>query len=156
MDQHTLFMQQAIKLAEENIQQGGGPFGAVIVKDNKVISTGSNQVTQTNDPTAHAEIVAIRAACLHLNTFSLTDCTIYSSCEPCPMCLSAIFWARMSALYFGATHQDADKAGFRDALLYEELTLPLYKRSIKTHQILQQEALIPFKLWDEYEFKIDY
>ncbi len=156
MNQHASFMRQAIRLAEENIQQNGGPFGAVIVKNGQIISTGLNKVTETKDPTAHAEIVAIRAACLKLNSFSLTDCTMYASCEPCPMCLAAIFWARMSALYFGATHEDAGEAGFSDALLYKELSRPFYERSIKTRQILQQEAQSPFSLWEEYEFKTLY
>ena len=149
MNQHIVFMQQAITLAEQNVEQGGGPFGAVIVKDEQVIGTGSNQVTLSNDPTAHAEIVAIRAACAALNSF-------YSSCEPCPMCLSAIYWARIPQLYFGSTHTDAEDAGFRDDFIYKELSIPIHERSIKTQQILREEALSPFKLWELSEAKILY
>ena len=156
MNQHIIFMQQAITLATENIHQGGGPFGAVIVKNNKIISTGVNRVTLINDPTAHAEITAIREACTNLNSFSLEDCTLYSSCEPCPMCLSAIYWARIKILYFGATHNDAGKAGFRDNFLYQEITLPIHKRSMETHQIQQQEALVPFTEWQNTLTRIVY
>jgi tRNA(Arg) A34 adenosine deaminase TadA len=156
MNQHIIFMQQAISLAKQNIQQGGGPFGAVIVKNNQVISTGANCVTTSNDPTAHAEITAIREACTKLNSFSLEDCTLYSSCEPCPMCLSAIYWAKIKTLYFGATHEDADKAGFRDNFLYKELSLPIHKRSLETHQIQHSEALAPFKEWQKTTIKTLY
>ncbi len=156
MDQHHNFMHQAIRLAEENIPQGGGPFGAIIVKDNDIIGTGTNQVTNHNDPTAHAEIMAIRTACTTINDFSLTGCILYSSCEPCPMCLSAIYWARISKLYFGASHKDAGKAGFRDDFLYEELNLPPHERSLEMAQIKCQEALTPFDIWRTIETKILY
>jgi tRNA(Arg) A34 adenosine deaminase TadA len=149
-------MQQAIILAEENINQGGGPFGAVVVKAGQVVGTGTNQVTTTNDPTSHAEIVAIRAACTKLNLFSLEDCTLYSSCEPCPMCLSAIYWARISKLFFGATHQDAGKAGFRDDYLYKELSLPMDKRTLPMIPLMRQEAQSPFSIWQDSEFKTPY
>lgn len=156
MDQHQNFMHQAIRLAEENISQGGGPFGAIIVKGNEIIGTGTNQVTNLNDPTAHAEITAIRAACATINDFSLSGCILYSSCEPCPMCLSAIYWARISKLYFGASHEDAGKAGFRDDFLYTELNLPTQKRSLKMAQIKGQEALTPFDIWSTTETKTLY
>ena len=156
MDQHATFMQQAIKLAKQNIQHGGGPFGALIVKNNTIIGSGANQVTQYNDPTAHAEIVAIRAACKSLHTFSLEGCAIYSSCEPCPMCLSAIYWAKISKLYFGATHEDARKAGFRDDFIYKELALPIDKRTLHTEQLQREEALSPFNLWEKAAIKTLY
>src|SRR3984885_5062439 len=129
MQAHSEFMQQAIALAVENVTSGqGGPFGAVIVKDGKVIATGVNKVTATNDPTAHAEVTAIRSACEMLGTFQLDGCDVYTSCEPCPMCLAAIYWARCRAIYFGNTAADAAKVGFDDSFLYDEMKKPLSER----------------------------
>ena len=156
MNKHHHFIQQAIDLASANIIHGGGPFAALIVRDGKIIATGVNQVTLNNDPTAHAEIVAIRAACAILADFSLEGCTLYSSCEPCPMCLAAIYWARISHLFFGAGHEDAGRAGFRDEFIYTELALPIQERSLQTNQLKRQEALTPFQLWDESELKTTY
>jgi len=150
------FMRQAIQLAVENIKNGGGPFGAVIVKDGKVIATGVNRVTANNDPTAHAEVSAIRAACEALGTFSLEGCDIYSSCEPCPMCLGAIYWAHLDHLYFGANKHDAAAAGFDDQFIYEELELPSGNRRLKTTSLLEEEAKAPFTLWKNHEERIAY
>jgi tRNA(Arg) A34 adenosine deaminase TadA len=150
------FMRQAIQLAVENIKNGGGPFGAVIVKDGKVIATGVNRVTANNDPTAHAEVSAIRAACEALGTFSLEGCDIYSSCEPCPMCLGAIYWAHLDHLYFGANKHDAAAAGFDDRFIYEELELPSGNRRLKTTSLLEEEAKAPFALWKNHETRIAY
>ena len=150
------FMRQAIQLAVENIKNGGGPFGAVIVKDGKVIATGVNRVTANNDPTAHAEVSAIRAACEALGTFSLEGCDIYSSCEPCPMCLGAIYWAHLDHLYYGANKHDAAAAGFDDQFIYEELEQPIPSRRLTTEILIPQEAQAPFKLWKEYEARTEY
>ncbi|MEI6747884.1 MAG: nucleoside deaminase [Bacteroidales bacterium] len=151
------FMKEAIRLAEENIVTGnGGPFGAVIVKDGKIIARGHNEVTSTNDPTAHAEVVAIRNACRSLGTFQLEGCEIYASCEPCPMCLGAIYWARPSKIYFAATREDAAKAGFDDSLIYTEITLDPIQRIIPCKQILHQEALHVFHSWIMNSNKIPY
>ncbi len=135
-------MRQAIALAVENVRLGrGGPFGALVVKENRVIATGTNSVTSTSDPTAHAEIVAIRAACQALNNFELAGCEIYSSCEPCPMCLGAIFWARATAYYFACTRENAAKAGFDDAFIYDQLTLSPEQRSIPGHCLLPDAGI---------------
>ena len=150
------FMRQAIQLAMDNIKNGGGPFGAVIVKDGTVIATGVNRVTANNDPTAHAEVSAIRAACEALGTFSLEGCDIYSSCEPCPMCLGAIYWAHLDHLYFGANKHDAAAAGFDDQFIYEELELPSGNRRLKTSSLLEEEAKAPFTLWKNHEERIAY
>ena len=150
------FMRQAIQLAIDNIKNGGGPFGAVIVKDGKVIATGVNRVTANNDPTAHAEITAIRQACEKLGTFSLEGCDIYSSCEPCPMCLGAIYWARLDHLYYGANKHDAAAAGFDDQFIYEEIELPYANRHLKTASLLEDEAQAPFTLWAQHEERIAY
>ena len=150
------FMRQAIQLAIDNIKNGGGPFGAVIVKDGKVIATGVNRVPANNDPTAHAEVSAIRAACEALGTFSLEGCDIYSSCEPCPMCLGAIYWAHLDHLYFGANKHDAAAAGFDDQFIYEELELPSGNRRLKTTSLLEEEAKAPFTLWKNHEERIAY
>lgn len=149
------FMRQAIQLAIDNIKNGGGPFGAVIVKDGKVIATGVNRVTANNDPTAHAEITAIRQACEKLGTFSLEGCDIYSSCEPCPMCLGAIYWAHLDHLYFGANKHDAAAAGFDDQFIYEELERPSTTRRLKTVSLLE-EAKAPFTLWAQHEERVEY
>ncbi|MDF1582926.1 MAG: nucleoside deaminase [Methyloprofundus sp.] len=154
---HTQFLQQAIDLAIENVRTGnGGPFGAVICQDNKVIAACSNIVTCSNDPTAHAEITAIRTACQHLNNFQLTDCTIYSSCEPCPMCLGAIYWARLGQVYFACNRFDAAQAGFDDSFIYNEIAARLEHRTINMQHIEIDRALQPFIAWQEQEEKIRY
>jgi tRNA(Arg) A34 adenosine deaminase TadA len=151
------FMLTAINKAEENIITGkGGPFGAVVVKDGEIISAVGNRVTSTNDPTAHAEVVAIREACKTLETFDLTGCEIFASCEPCPMCLGAIMWARIDKLYFAADRIDASRAGFDDELFYTELALPQSQRSLKPTQILKDEANKVFDKWIETIDKIPY
>ncbi len=140
-------MHEAIRLARASVPLGGGPFGAVIVRDDDVIATGYNRVTMTNDPTAHAEVEAIRAACNMLGTSNLSGCSIYSSCEPCPMCLGAIYWARLDALWYGSSRQDASLAGFDDQFIYNEIELCAAKRQIKTRQILAAEATVAFEDW---------
>jgi tRNA(Arg) A34 adenosine deaminase TadA len=149
-------MREAIDLSVNNIDNDGGPFGAVIVKDGKVIARGVNRVTSNIDPTAHAEVNAIREASKVLGTFDLSGCEIYSSCEPCPMCLGAIYWARLDKLYFANTKQDAKDIEFDDSFIYEELDLPIEKRKIPTKQILREEALAAFNKWKNKEDKIDY
>jgi guanine deaminase len=150
-------MRRAIELSLEMMRSGrGGPFGAVIVKDGKIIAEGSNQVTSTNDPTAHAEVVAVRRACQALQTFDLTGCEIYTSCEPCPMCLSAIYWARLDRIYFANDRHDAAKIGFRDDFLYHEIPLPLEQRAIPVSRLLQAEGWAAFEEWDRREDKIVY
>ncbi len=153
---HEDFMKEAIKLSVENVKNGGGPFGAVIVKDGKIVGKGANSVTTHNDPTAHAEIVAIRNAAKELGTFDLSDCTIYTSCEPCPMCLGAVYWAHLSKMYYGNTKKDAAKAGFNDAFIYKEMELPVDKRSIPAERLLSNEAYKAFKMWKENPDKIEY
>ncbi|MFN8673343.1 MAG: nucleoside deaminase [Candidatus Sericytochromatia bacterium] len=151
------FMEQAIKVASDNVKNGiGGPFGAVIVRGNDIIATGYNTVTSSNDPTAHAEVNAIRNACKTLNTFQLDDCDIYSSCEPCPMCLSAIYWARLKNVYFAGSRYDAEDAGFDDSFIYNELAKAVDERTVKIEQILSEEGKDPFKVWAEYEQRIEY
>lgn len=150
------FMRQAIKLAVENVKNGGGPFGAVVVRNDEVIATGVNRVTPNNDPTAHAEVNAIRAACTKLGTFDLTGCVIYSSCEPCPMCLGAIYWAHIDKIYFGANQHDAAAINFDDSFIYRELELPVGKRRKPAENILHDEALAPFNLWRDKEDKVEY
>ena len=155
-NQKHKFMQHAIQLSIDSVENKGGPFGAVIVKDNKIIAATSNSVTQTNDPTAHAEINAIRKACSELKTFDLSDCEIYTSCEPCPMCLGAIYWARISKIYYGNTKNDAAKIGFNDSFIYEEIALSITERQVKTEQLLRKDALKAFQLWSKKEDKKDY
>lgn len=151
------FMQQAIALATENVTSGrGGPFGAVVVQDGKVIATGVNLVTALNDPTAHAEVTAIRNACATLVTFQLEGCDVYTSCEPCPMCLAAIYWARCRAIYYGNTAADAAKAGFDDAFLYDEMKKPLGERKIPIVQMLPDEARASFAAWRDAPAKVLY
>jgi tRNA(Arg) A34 adenosine deaminase TadA len=151
------FMAEAIKKAEENIISGiGGPFGAVVVRNGKVIAAAGNRVTSNNDPTAHAEVVAIREACNALDTFDLSGCEIYASCEPCPMCLGAIMWARIDKLYYAADRSDAARAGFDDELFYTELSLPSEKRMLKPTQMLQKEANVVFGKWVDTTDKILY
>jgi len=151
------FMSEAIRLAVENVKSGkGGPFGAVIVKDGEVISTGVNSVTSANDPTAHAEVVAIRNACKKLNSFQLDGCDIYASCEPCPMCLGAIYWARPENIFFAGTKKDAASIGFDDSLIYNEIVLPVEQRKINTFHINHKDSFAPFSEWKKKEDKIEY
>lgn len=149
-------MRRAIDLAVENVKSGGGPFGAVIARDGHIISTGVNRVTANNDPTAHAEVSAIRAACTKLGTFNLEGCVIYTSCEPCPMCLGAIYWAHIDKIYYGANQHDAAAVNFDDSFIYRELELPMNKRRKPVENLLHNEALAPFNLWREKEDKIEY
>lgn len=151
------FLQIAINLAKENVEnKSGGPFGAVIVKDNKIIAKGNNSVTQLNDPTAHAEVTAIRNACKELHSFQLKDCTIYSSCEPCPMCLGAIYWARPERLVFAASKEIASKYNFDDSFIYNEINLKIEERSIETNQIEIASSEIPFIEWENSMDKTEY
>lgn len=151
------FMQRAIELASESIKSGlGGPFGAVIVKDGEIVGEGHNIVTSSNDPTAHAEVVAIRNACKNLSSFQLEDCEIYSSCEPCPMCLGAIYWARPKTLYFAASKDDAANAGFDDSFIYKEIPLPISERKILTLHKPNNKAIQVFENWNKMEAKVEY
>ena len=151
-----LFMRRAIALALENIRAGGGPFAAVIVKDNRIIAEGANRVTSTNDPTAHAEVVAIREACRVLADFQLCDCDLYTTCEPCPMCLGAIYWARPARIFYAATAADAAAAGFDDAFIYDEMKIPPAERRIPTAQLLRADSLVIFSSWKQLENKTPY
>lgn len=157
-DQHQHnFMREAIALSEYNMTSNeGGPFGAVVVKDGQIVGRGNNRVLSTNDPTAHAEVVAIREACASLGTFQLDGCEIYCSCEPCPMCLGAIYWARPDKIYFANTKHDAAAIGFDDRFIYEELDRPFEERKIFTGQMLREEALAAFKMWAEKADKTEY
>jgi len=156
-EQHEEFMRMAIRLSVQNVSESiGGPFGAVIVKDGKVIAQSANKVTSTNDPTAHAEVSAIRLACTVLNTFDLSGCIIYTSCEPCPMCLGAIYWSRIETIYYGNTKADAGKIGFDDKFIYDELDKPMEKRTLPVLQLLRDEALQAFKLWETSPMRIEY
>jgi len=150
------FMSRAIELSIESVKSGGGPFGSVIIKNNEIISEGMNRVTKNNDPTAHGEIVAIRNACKNLNNFSLKGCELYTSCEPCPMCLSAIYWSRVDKIYYANTRDDAKKIDFDDSLIYSELTKKIKERKIPTTQLMRDEALQGFKLWKNTENKVKY
>ncbi|MDQ3192606.1 MAG: nucleoside deaminase [Bacteroidota bacterium] len=151
------FMREAIKLSLDNVKTGeGGPFGAVVVKDGKIIARGRNLVASTNDPTAHAEVVAIREACKNLNSFQLEDCEIYTSCEPCPMCLGAIYWARPKTVYYGNTKKDAAEILFDDDFIYNELAVPMNERKLKFVQILPDEAIKAFVEWRNKTDKIEY
>jgi len=157
MTNQQLFIRKAIKLALENIQAGkGGPFAALIVKDNTIIASGTNLVTSLNDPTAHAEIIAIREACKILGTFRLEGCEIYSSCEPCPMCLGAVYWARLAKIYIASIMQDATDAGFDDAYIYSEFSKQIGERKIPMVLLPQNEALTVFKEWKEKKDKVRY
>ncbi|MCX2584585.1 nucleoside deaminase [Pedobacter sp. MR22-3] len=154
---HEEFMKMAIALSVENVTENiGGPFGAVIVKDGKFIAGSANKVTSTNDPTAHAEVSAIRLACAQLNTFDLDGCVIYTSCEPCPMCLGAIYWAKIDTIYYANTKTDAENIGFSDKFIYEELDKPMEKRSLPLVQMMRNEALQAFKLWETSPLSIKY
>ena len=150
------FMTRAIELSMESVNSGGGPFGSIIVKNGKVISEGSNKVTLNNDPTAHGEIVAIRQACKNLNNFNLSGCELYSTCEPCPMCLSAIYWARIEKIYYANTRKDAQNIDFDDSLIYSELLKNNDKRKIPMIQMMRNEALKVFELWDIKTDKVKY
>jgi len=155
-EEHLQYMRKAIDIAVKNIENGGGPFGALIVKDNVVIASSGNSVTADNDPTAHAEVNAIRIAASLLKTFDLSGCVIYSSCEPCPMCLGAIYWARLDKLFFAATRTDAQNAGFSDALIYSEINLPIYERTLHTEHVSIENAEFPFEEWKNLMDKIPY
>jgi guanine deaminase len=157
MQGNPVFMEKAIALATENVTSGGGgPFGAVIVRDGKIVATGANLVTATNDPTAHAEVVAIRNACAALASFQLTGCHIYTSCEPCPMCLAAIYWAHCDAIFYGSCAADAAAAGFDDAFLYEEIKRPVDQRAIPAVNLLPEQAISSFHAWRAHAGRIDY
>lgn len=157
MKEEEKHMREAIRLSLENVKTGkGGPFGAVIVKNGKIIATGANEVTSSNDPTAHAEVVAIRNACKSLDSFQLDGCEIYCSCEPCPMCLGAIYWARPSKIYYANTKQDAANINFDDDFIYKEIELPIDKRKLTTHQMLRDEALEAFNKWSTDTKKTEY
>jgi len=150
------FMTRAIELSIESVNSGGGPFGSIIVKNDKVIAEGSNKVTLNNDPTAHGEIVAIRKACKGFNDFNLSGCELYSTCEPCPMCLSAIYWARIEKVYYANTRDDAQKIDFDDSLIYSELLTNVKERKIPMIQMMRNEALKAFELWDKKADKVKY
>ena len=157
MENQKKFMREAIRLSIENVQSGnGGPFGTVIVKNGKIIASGINKVTQSNDPTAHAEIVAIRSACETLGTFQLVGCEIYCSCEPCPMCLGAIYWARPDRIYFANTKEDAADINYDDNFIYNELDVSISQRKLPTTQLLRDEAQMAFTQWRESTAKIEY
>ena len=150
------FMERAIELSIESIKSGGGPFGSVIVKDDKIVSEGMNRVTVSNDPTAHGEIVAIRDACKKLNTFDLSNSYLYSSCEPCPMCMSAIYWSRINKVYYANTRDDAKKIDFDDSFIYSEISKKNKDRSILMEQVLREEALKAFEIWKNKTDKTKY
>lgn len=155
-DDDKRFMQMAIDASVENVKNGGGPFGAVIVRNGEVIATGVNRVTANNDPTAHAEVSAIRAACSKLSTFQLKDSTIYTSCEPCPMCLSAIYWSGIGRIFYGNTAQDAEAIDFGDKFIYDEIKRPMDKRSIPCTILMRDAAQKAFRDWTEKEDKTPY
>lgn len=150
------FMREAVRLAEESVARGGGPFGAVVVRDGEIIAAASNRVTLDNDPTAHAEVAAIREACRREGSFKLAGCEIYASCEPCPMCLSAIYWAGISRIYYGGTRGDAKAAGFDDSFIYDEIPLAPERRAVPAGQLLVEGVQGPFRLWAEKEDKTEY
>ena len=157
MENQKKFMREAIRLSIENVQSGnGGPFGTVIVKNGNIIASGVNKVTQSSDPTAHAEIVAIRNACETLGTFQLVGCEIYCSCEPCPMCLGAIYWARPDRIYFANTREDAADINFDDNFIYNELDVSISQRTLPTTQLLRDEAQMAFTQWQESTAKTEY
>jgi guanine deaminase len=157
MSEHKEYMRMAIALSEQNVAQGlGGPFGAVIVKDNKVVAASANTVVPSNDPTAHAEVSAIRLACQELNTYNLEGCVIYTSCEPCPMCLGAIYWARIEKIYYANNKSDAAAIGFDDQFIYEELDRPKEQRKLPVVEMLRDEALGAFKAWETSVAKTHY
>jgi tRNA(Arg) A34 adenosine deaminase TadA len=151
------FMARAIQLSVDNVRSGkGGPFGAIVVKEGNVIAEGVNRVTASNDPTAHAEVIAIREACHRLQIFQLKDCELYTSCEPCPMCLGAIYWAHISRVYYGNVASDAAKIGFDDSMIYQEFTMAPAQRRIPMVQMMHKEALAAFRTWEERADKVRY
>ena len=152
----SAFLKQAIEMAEENVRHDGGPFAALVVKDGTVVAAGANQVTRTNDPTAHAEVVAIREACRALGSFQLAGCDLYCSCEPCPMCLGAIFWARPDRVFFSATQSDAAAAGFDDEFIYRQIDLPFAERSIAMIHVADPQSSRPFEQWASQPRKAAY
>lgn len=157
MEAEKVFMREAIRLSLQNVVSGkGGPFGAVVVKDGRIIARGVNQVTSSNDPTAHAEVVAIRNACKALGSFQLDDCQIFTSCEPCPMCLGAIYWARPDKVYYANTKQDAADINFDDNFIYDEIALPIENRKLETIQLLRNEAQVAFIEWIKSTGKTEY
>ena len=157
MDREIEFMKRALNLAAENAGTvRGGPFAALVVKDALIVAEGTNLVTSTNDPTAHAEVVAIRRACAALGTFQLTGCELYTSCEPCPMCLGAIYWSRPSVIYYCGTHKDAAEAGFDDSFIYQQTRLPIAQRQIPMRRLLSDEAQLPFDAWRQNVSRIPY
>lgn len=155
-DSDIEFMRKAIEISQISIEEGGGPFGAVIVQGGIIIATGNNKVTKNNDPTAHAEIEAIRDACKKLGKFKLNNCTIYTSCEPCPMCLSAIYWSGIKRVFYGNTKEDAKAINFDDAFIYDELKLKDEDKSIEMVNILQEEAIAAFEKWADFDDKVEY
>lgn len=151
------FMQRAIELSLDNVREGaGGPFAAVVVRDGAILSEGTNQVTTCNDPTAHAEVVAIRAACQAVRSFQLSGCDLYTTCEPCPMCMGAIYWARLSRVYYANTRADAAAIGFDDKLIYDQMLLPLHARKIPMIPLMREQALEAFQAWEKSQTKIQY
>ena len=156
MTKDEIYLRQAVEIAKQNIEKGGGPFGAIIVKDNEVVAQCGNSVTNDNDPTAHAEVNCIRSACKKLNTFDLSGCVIYSSCEPCPMCLSAIYWARLDRLVYAATRQDAAGAGFDDEFIYKEIPLANSQRSLECNHFSLEDGCDPFEIWNSKSDKPEY
>lgn len=156
MNEHIKFMKKAIALSVENVTKGGGPFGAVIVKDGKIVATGTNGVTRHNDPTAHAEVSAIRKASRKLGTYNLEGCVIYTSCEPCPMCLGAVYWAHLDKMYYGNTKTDAKNIGFDDSFIYDEIDLKPANRKLKSEQLLENEAIKAFDAWTNKVDKTEY
>ncbi|MBX7169662.1 MAG: nucleoside deaminase [Pyrinomonadaceae bacterium] len=156
-EQDLQFMRRAIELAQNGLDSNeGGPFGCIVVKNGEIVGEGNNCVTSTNDPTAHAEVVAIRNACQTLNSFQLEDCVVYTSCEPCPMCLGAIYWARPKQIFFACTREDAANVGFDDDFIYEEIVLPIEQRRIKTNFLLREEGLVVFDSWAKKIDKTEY
>jgi len=156
MDYNKKFMRKAIALSVDNIKKGGGPFGAVIVKDGKIVATGVNRVTANTDPTAHAEVNAIRKASKKLGTFDLAGCEIYTSCEPCPMCLGAVYWAHLDKMYYGNTKTDAKNIGFDDSFIYDEIELKPENRRLQSVQLLPDEAIKAFECWVNASDKVEY
>lgn len=155
-EQDKDFMREAIRLADESVRNGGGPFGAVVVKDGEIVAGSANSVTLNNDPTAHAEVNAIRQACGKLGTYDLSGCVIYTSCEPCPMCLGAIYWAHLDRIYYGNTKKDAAEIDFDDEFIYKELDKPMHERHVPLIPVLGEEAIQTFRLWSLKEDKTEY
>jgi guanine deaminase len=156
MVSNATFLARAVKLAEKGIEKGDGPFGAVVVRKGKIVSESTNMVVQLNDPTAHAEILAIRSAGKKLGTHNLNDCILYSSCEPCPMCLGAIYWSGIPNVFYAADRKDASSAGFNDKFIYDEISLPPDMRQIKFHKLKEVDGKEPFRIWNTFENKIPY